>query len=497
MDLEVKCQIGLEHLSNLSQAQEVVVAEGSDTGNLAKIEHVVVLMLENRSFDHMLGYLSLEGGRDDVDGLRPEFANTYDGHRYPVHHLGTTAIADDPDHSATAVDLQLGGGAMDGFAASFAKTLAERGVPGHDVSAVMGYYGAADVPVYDHLAREFAICDRWFSSVPGATWPNRLYAICGRAAGSRDDLPPHVPPTYRLPSFVRHLDAHGVSWRWYSFEAGTLRMADAHYRLRHHHRFAFFSRENLTWKERLELRIDAGSRSFLEDAAQGSLPALSWIDPNFSNFNPIGFQPNDDHAPADIRDGQEFALAVYHALASGPQWEKTLLIIFYDEHGGFFDHVPPPAAPDDDPQAFGRYGVRVPALIVSPWAEPGSVSHTLFDHTCIMKTILLRFCPDALSQSGRAHRRFARRDRAGRPQPAGTRAAQAHDLGELLTRSTPRPAPDRYALIEGAAAHAAARPKGAAIAQDALARQPATDLQRHMAAANNELRRLGHPSGQP
>ncbi len=92
-------------------------------------------------------------------------------------------------------------------------------------------------------------------------------------------------------------------------------------------------------------------------------------------------------------------LAVYHALATGPQWEKTLLIIFYDEHGGFFDHVAPPAAPDDDPHTFGRYGVRIPALIVSPWVEPGSVSKTLFDHTSIMKTILLRFCPGALERA--------------------------------------------------------------------------------------------------
>jgi phospholipase C len=209
----------------------------------------------------------------------------------------------------------------------------------------MGYYNADDVPVYDHLAREFAVCDRWFSSVPGATWPNRLYAICGRAARSRDDLPPHVPPMYRQPSFVRHLDAHEVSWRWYSFEAGTLRLADAHYRLGHHDRFAFFSHTNLNWKERLERGIDVEAPSFIEDAAQGTLPSVAWIDPNFSNFNPIGFQPNDDHAPADIKDGQELVLAVYHALATGPGWEKTLLIVFYDEHGGFFDHVAPPEAP--------------------------------------------------------------------------------------------------------------------------------------------------------
>ena len=464
--------------------------------NLEKIEHIVVLMLENRSFDHMLGYLSLEGGRDDVDGLRVEFANQHDGRSYPVHHLDSTAIADDPDHSGDAVELQIGGGEMGGFVESFAKTLADRGVQDGDPGRVMGYYNAGDVPVYDHLAREFAICDRWFSSVPGATWPNRLYAICGRAAGSRDDLPHNLPPIYDEPSFVRHLDAHDISWRWYSFESGTLRFADAHYVLGHHDRFAFFSHTNLNWKERLE-RIDAEAPSFLEDAANGELPSVAWIDPNFSNFNPIGFQPNDDHAPADIKDGQELVLAVYHALATGPQWEKTMLIVFYDEHGGFFDHVAPPAAPDDDPTMFGRYGVRIPALIVSPWIEPLTVSHTLFDHTSIIKTILLRFCPDALKKPKLHHGLLARLKRLGHPRYLGERVAHANDLGELLARTEPRPAPDRYALVQDAAARAAARPEGAAIDQDALARQPMTDLQIRIAAANHHLRLLGHPADRP
>lgn len=471
------------------------MTEAAGAANLRKIEHIVVLMMENRSFDHMLGHLSLEAGRGDVDGLRAEFANEHEGHRYPVHHLGATAIADDPDHSADAVDLQVGGGAMDGFVASFARTLSERGLPGHDAGAIMGYYDAADVPVYDHLAREFAVCDRWFSSVPGATWPNRLYALCGRAAGGRDDRPPHVPPMYDQPSFVRHLDAAGISWHWYSFEAGTLRFADLHYRFGHHDRFRFFSNENLNWKAKLEVRIDAHAASFLQDATVGTLPSVAWIDPNFSNFNPIGFQPNDDHAPADIRDGQELVLAVYHALAAGPQWDKTLLIVFYDEHGGFFDHVPPPQAPDDDPQMFGRYGVRVPALIVSPWIEPGSVSHTLFDHTSIIKTILLRFCPDALSMPPQHKRLLARLSQAGHPCYPGKRVTQANDLGELLSRGTPRPAPDRYGLIADAAERAAVRPMHAAIGQDPLA--GATDLQKRISAANRELRRLGHPAGRP
>lgn len=454
-------------------------------------------MLENRSFDHMLGYLSLERGRSDVDGLRADFANEHDGRRYPIHHLDNTAITDDPDHSSRAVDLQFGGGQMNGFVASFAETLVDRGVHDADAGRVMGYYNGKDVPVYDHLADEFAVCDRWFSSVPGATWPNRLYAICGRAARSRDDLPPHVPPLYNQPSFVRHLDTHDVSWRWYSFEGGTLRFADAHYLLGHHDRFAFFSTANLNWKTKLEIRIDAEAPSFLEDAARGALPSVSWIDPNFSNFNPIGFQTNDDHAPADIKDGQELVLAVYHALAAGPQWEKTLLVIFYDEHGGFFDHVAPPEAPDDDPEMFGRYGVRVPALIVSPWIEPRSVSHTLFDHTSIIKTILMRFCPDALTQPKRGGGLFGRLRSHGHPRYMGTRVAHANHLGELLTRTAPRPAPPRYALIQDAAARAAARAEGTPVDQDALARRPATELQMRIAAANRELRRLGHPADRP
>jgi phospholipase C len=472
------------------------LSEESGSAKLQKVDHIVVLMLENRSFDHMLGYLSLEGGRGDIDGLRAEFSNEHNGRAYRVHHLDSTAIADDPEHCADAVDLQLGGGAMNGFVASFAKTLADRGVRDADVGRVMGYYNGADMPVYDHLASEFVVCDRWFSSVPGATWPNRLYAVCGQAAGSRDDLPLNLPPLYHSPSFVRHLDAHGVSWRWYSFETGSLRLADRHYRLGHHDQFAFFSHTILSWKTRLERSIDPKAPSFIEDAARGALPSVAWIDPNFSNFNPIGFPPNDDHVPADIRDGQDLVLAVYHALATSPNWERTLLIVVYDEHGGFFDHVAPPEATDDDPDTFGRYGVRVPALIVSPWIDPGSVSHTLFDHTSIIKTILLRFCPAALRQpTGREARRTLGHTAASRH--VGVRVARANDLGELLVGAAPRPAPPHKALVDAAAERAAARLERGPVDRNPIEGTPATDLQVRMAAASRELRRLGHPEGRP
>ena len=462
--------------------------------NLDKVDTIVVVMLENRSFDHMLGYLSLENGRQDVDGLRPDLANEYGGRRYPVHHLDHTRVIEDPDHSAAAVDEQIGDDRMDGFVSTCAAALASRGIEDGDPGVVMGYYNGADAPVFGHLADRFLICDRWFSSVPGATLPNRLYSLCGKAAGSRDDLPTYVPPIYHQASFIRHLDARGVSWRWYSFDPGTLRLADMRYRLGCHDRFAYFSKTGLPWKSVLDITVNSKAASFIEDAARGTLPSVSWIDPAFTNFNPLGFPVCDDHPPADISDGQDLVLAVYDALAASPQWERSLLVIVYDEHGGFFDHVPPPTSVDDDPETFGRYGVRVPAIIVSPWVAPGSVAHDLFDHTSLIKTILLRFCPDALDDSGRAPAGLGGLD-IGHPQPPGARVIHANNLGPCLSEATPRAAPPRDALIGAAASRTSPPdPDGGRTAQ-AIAQL--TDLQKRMLAATHDLARLGHPEGTP
>ena len=464
--------------------------------NLEKVDNVVVLMLENRSFDHMLGYLSLTGGRPEIDGLRPGMANEDQGRTHPVHHLATTAVEMDPDHSASAIDQQVAEGSMSGFVASAVATLARRGVEDGDPGCVMGYYDAADVPVYDHLAEEFAVCDRWFSSVPGATLPNRLYALCGAAAGSRDDRPSYIPPLYHQRSFIRHLDADHVSWRWYSFDPGTLRLADVHYRLGHHQRFGYFSKTGLPWKTVYDITVNPKIPSFLEDAAAGTLQQVSWIDPAFTNFNPLGFPVNDDHPPADIKDGQDLVLAVYDALAASPQWDRSLLVIVYDENGGFYDHVPPPPAADNEPEMFGHYGVRVPAIIVSPWIEPCTVSHTVFDHTSIIKTILSRFCPNTLHQPEQAKGTLARLGPS--PQHPGLRVAQANDLGELLTRTTPRPAPPRDTLVQQAAARAAQT----ATSQPRPGRgeegeHPLNDLQKSILAATDKLRKDGHPSNAP
>ena len=468
-----------------------------------RLEHIVVLMLENRSFDHMLGYLSLEGGRDDIDGLRPGMANDYAGGHYPVHHLAATDLPNerwDPEHTAAATDRQINDGAMDGFTSSYAETLAARGVEDGDPGIVMGYYNASDLPVFDHFAAEFCVCDSWHSSVAGATWPNRLYALTGSGAGSRDD--PKVP-IYHQHSFVRHLDAAGVPWRWYSHDVATLRLADVQYRVGHRAHFAYLQKLKLVFKTRGRglLYLNEDAASFLEDAAYGQLPAVSWIDPNFKDFNLIGSPPNDDHPPADVVHGQELALLVYNALAGGPQWDKTLLLVFYDEHGGFFDHVPPPEQPPDDhPAIFTRYGVRVPAFVISPWVKPGSVSHTLFDHATIPKTILQRFCPTALDgrpdPSGSAHRRDW-----GNSHRISRRLAGAAGLGELLTLTEPRPPPDRRPLVDWFAGEQATRARRLLEDPPGVLRRATTrsltDLQSGLLAAHQHLHERGHPTGHP
>lgn len=469
--------------------------------NLGHIDHIVVLMLENRSFDHMLGYLSLEGGRTDVDGLTAAMANPGADRSYPVFHLPRGAVGAkelDPEHSGEAVARQIHGGAMDGFVASYAETLARRGVVAADPGPIMGYYNAHDLPTYDHLAAEFAICDRWHSSVPGATWPNRLYALTGHADGSADDKP--GAPIYDKPSFVRHLDAGGVSWRWYSYAPGTLRCVDSEYLVGHHDHFAFVDRVKLGWAAKLEEKvvIDEDSSSFLEDAVTGRLASVSWLDPNFCDLNLVGSPSNDDHAPSDVFEGQELVFRVYNALASGPKWDRTLLVVTYDEHGGFHDHVSPPAAADDDPERFGRYGVRVPTLVASPWIPRGHVSHAIFDHTSLIKTIMQRFCSAELEHrhglSALGH--WLER---GHPHYLGKRVDAAAGLGQLLTEPSARPAPDRTALGEALAGHRAQLAAFAVKSPPTVgaASRPLTDHQVHMVLGADHLRRHGLPAGQP
>ena len=366
---------------------------------LNQIDHIVVLMMENRSFDQMLGFLSLEGGRSDVDGLRPEMANDLSGMSYPIHHEPNTAQPLDPDHTGEAVDEQLSNN-NGGFVSNFVRHLGGNAQALKDHwGVVMGYHNAPDLPTHDFLAREFTVCDRWFSSVPGSTWPNRLYAMTGGSDGEREN---RHPPIYNRTSFVRHLDACGVSWRWYFHDVPLLPTYDWSY---------------VPYATRLR-RYE----HFVASAARGTLPSVSWIDPNwYAAIGPLDTVSNDDHPPSNIMMGQALVHSVVAALAASPKWNKTLLIVVYDEHGGFFDHVQPPACADDRPD-MRRYGARVPAFLVSPLARRGFASHDVFDHTSITKTILNRFCRDANGGIPNMGARVAAaNDVSVALQPAGTR----------------------------------------------------------------------------
>jgi phospholipase C len=438
--------------------------------NLAKIDHIVVLMMENRSFDHMLGYLTLEDGRTDVDGLTKGMANSLGNKTYHPRHLDETAFKkiQDPCHSGGCVADQLKGN-NGGFVSNYAETHPQDKHP----ELVMGYYNGKDLPVYDYLVREFALCDRWHASVPGATWPNRLYSITGQSP-SKDNPGGNKPPIYKLPSFVRHLTAGNIDWGWYTHFVSTLRLIDEKYRIAHNKHFFYFDKKSIFVHE-----------NFLTHASEGKLSAVSWIDPNFADFRDPTVASNDDHPPSNVTAGQELVLKLYNALVNSPSWKKTLLIITYDEHGGFFDHVTPPAAQDDN-KDFRQYGLRVPAIIVSPWVERGAVSKTVFDHTSVIKTILLRFCQRA----------------DGTIPDMGARVTAANHLGSLLTATSPRPAPPPSSfdhLVSEVAHWKSEAFKNSITAQveGLVSGVELNELQQSAVAAKLKLMELGLKEGQP
>jgi phospholipase C len=378
-----------------------------DIGSLSKIKHIVVLMMENRSFDHMLGYL-MNDGMPDVNGLAGDESNRdTSGKQRRVFAYPPEPFPDsfDPCHAPDCARDQLKGG-NGGFVRNFEKWMAKRKItPPPDPGYVMGHYTAQHLPVYDFLARNFCVCDAWHSSIPGDTMPNRLYSIAGREADpvgtALGDLISWLPasvrdefakaPVYDIPAFTRQLK--DGDWRWYSHDPATLRAVDGRYRS-----FPNLERDNFAWFDKKEIGL--GMRlgelpivlddSFLDDAAKGNLRKVSWIDPNFVNLRVFDTSSDDDHPPSHVHAGQQLVLTLYDSLARSPHWQDTLLIITYDEHGGFYDHVHPPQVAPGDGSNYPTLGIRVPALVVGPRVRK-EVCHTQFDHTSLIATILRRF----------------------------------------------------------------------------------------------------------
>lgn len=458
-----------------------------DPGNLARIDHIVVVMMENRSFDHMLGYLSLpvsgnEGrngrGRTDVDGLTGFETNPADirtGERVRVFPHASTRILQDPGHSFDDAKAQRGGytltyldtpgggmpnpppnldpeewrerflrnhqkqfavGDNQGFVLAhkrkLARSYADLKGPALKTAqdAVMGYYAAAQLPTYDHLAQNFAVCDRWFAAHPGHTWPNRFITLTGNLIRGPNGLPQVDNPALdtfeplTVDTIFDHLSTAQVPWRCYE------------------HNFSFIRLFNKYTLDRTHVRDylpapDLQQGGFAADVRNGlwmDRPSVTIIEPRIIDISPAN--ANDDHPPGDLGNGQRFIGDVLRALQARPEvWAKTLLIVTYDEHGGFHDHVHPPAGvvnpmfndPDTGEPVTYR-GFRVPAFVVSPFVPKGSVSHDVYDHTSIIKTIMACFL-------------------SANPPAMGPRVAAANHVGPLLSLSQPRPLDTRPPVV--------------------------------------------------
>ena len=343
---------------------------GSAQG-IENIDHVVVLMQENRSFDSYFSQLHFQGQpHSSVESQKPN-PNPLGGdaiHPFLTTNPCTTA---DLSHGWDPTHKEINGGRMDGFTAQNVDITDPSG------SRAMGYFDQRTLPFYYGMANEFSIADRYFASVPGPTYPNRLYLLTATSVGYISN----VLQTYTQKTIFQSLDeaATPATWRIYLATAQTELLLEY-------------------VQDRLADHVFPLSQ-YYEDAANGALPNVSFVESNpFGDVN----TESDEHPPANVQVGQKFTHDIVNALVNSPDWASAAMFLTYDEHGGYYDHVSPPAAvpPDDIPpmvspgdpfDAFNRYGVRVPTTVISPYSNPHHVSHVVYDHTSILKFIETRF----------------------------------------------------------------------------------------------------------
>jgi phospholipase C len=431
------------------------------SGGLASIQSIVVVMLENRSFDHMLGYLySREGNKSPLgqpfDGLTGNETNP-DSKGNPVK-VSPIAATDphpyfmpgsDPGEGFLNTNSQLFGttqpkaGAAttnQGFVTNFDYTLgwqskdpgwAKDIIPGTVASDIMKMYTPEMLPVLSALARGYAVSDRYFSSAPTETLPNRAFVQMATSQGHLDD---HTK-SYTAPSIYPSLEKAKATWSIYGYDEKPLTPAGI---------------EDIKNAPASHFGL---FKDFAAAVKSGKLANYVFMEPQWSS------KGNSQHPNYDVALGEQFLLQVYRTLYGSPMWKKTLLIITYDEHGGFYDHVSPPAAipPDNSVGEYGfdfkRFGIRVPAVFVSPWIKAGTVLRppakgAPFDHTSILATLEKRW----------------------KVKPLTKRDAAAPDLSAVLTLSKARtddplakvkapqssPAPQAAAGVPAAAAAAGA-----------------------------------------
>jgi phospholipase C len=372
---------------------------------MPRIKHVFALMLENRSFDHMLGFSGITGFdavtkvTTAVNSPPAGASNSWNGKPFPVTTPAVDPMPLDPNHEFADVLEQLCGTAVkyprggpyppinkSGFVSNFAE-VAKSPSPGD----VMQCFTPARLPVLTALAKEFAVCDSWFCSMPGPTLPNRFFAL-GASSAELD----HSPTT-----------AETLVWETvdgFKFQNGSIFEA---------------SKNFLFWKRKLKWRIYAGNKiftlahalkgihlgdinrysKFATDVSDPNYPAqFTWIEPNYGHVASGFIGGNSQHPLDGVTGGEALIRATYEAIRDSPLWESSMLIITWDEHGGFYDHVtPPPAIPPGDKAQFSganrggfpfdRFGPRVPAIVISPLIPRNTIDHRLYDHSSILATV--------------------------------------------------------------------------------------------------------------
>jgi len=352
---------------------------------LDQLKHIVVLMMENRSFDHMLGFLKKDW--DDLDGLKgDEWNPDTNGNQQTVQATAAAQgeLDPDPDHSWEGTNLQIfgnregkddGSEKMKGFIRCYFDK--DQNI-GHSRN-IMNCFDPDNLQVLTWLATQYAVCDRWFASLPGPTVPNRMFAHFGTSFG-------HVDNSMKIGDdgksiYSRLLNA-GRSAKIYYFDEQSASVG-------------------FTFQLQNQPKAMGTYQNFLEDCAAGLLPDYSFVEPNYSDH--ANLLASDQHPDHNVIAGENFIADVYNHVRKSPLWESTLLIIVYDEHGGTYDHVIPPAIPQDDAPynvdpvsgfQFNRLGIRVPAIFISPWIDQGVIINTQYEHASIPATVANFFIKD-------------------------------------------------------------------------------------------------------
>ncbi|XP_075519285.1 non-specific phospholipase C3-like [Primulina tabacum] len=359
------------------------------------IKTIVVLVQENRSFDHMLGWMkTLNSEIEGLTGTESNPLSSSDSNSNRLYYGDRSGYVEpDPGHSYAATYEQIFGvpwtessaeshtlpPTMEGFAQQAESV--QKGL----ANVVMNGFRPDSLPVYKELVSQFAVCDRWFSSIPTLTQPNRLYVHSATSYGATENDNKMMIEGYPQKTIFQSVEEGGYDFGiYYQYPPSTLFYRNLR-KLKYIRKFHQFDRH------------------FKKHCKDGKLPNYVAIEQRY--FETKLLAGNDDHPSHDVSEGQRFIKEVYEALRSSPQWNEILFVIIYDEHGGFYDHVPTPVTGVPSPDGivgpepykfkFDRLGVRVPAILISPWIEPGTVLHgpsgpyptSEYEHSSIPATV--------------------------------------------------------------------------------------------------------------